>query len=121
MQFPRKNIVSTRRDEYAYERPEIRRRDYAPFILWTRTMLDERVQRHRKKAAKKSEERQIHRRAHHRLVRKVKHGAKNGHANRAQRNQSVFDFSSGKISRRDAPHANPDSHRSLEKTDVRFV
>ncbi len=47
--------------------------------------------------------------------------SKDRHPHGAERNQAMIDFSARKITRRETPHANPDSHSGLQITDLRFV
>ncbi len=51
----------------------------------------------------------------------IEQRAENRHPDRAERNQSVFDFAAGKISGRDAADSDADSDRGLQIADVRFV
>src|SRR6202041_1657647 len=51
----------------------------------------------------------------------IEQRAENRHSQRAERNQSVFNFAARKISRCDAADSNSDSHGRLQVANVRFV
>ena len=84
-------------------------------------MLDERVERNRVEASKKAEHRQIRSHGPNAQAMSRHKKTKEGHADRAKRDESIFNFPARKIARGETPNSNPDPHGSLQVTDLRFV
>src|SRR6202790_5237961 len=82
-------------------------------------MLKQRADRHDKKSAEESECRQQHEHRCERKSRDRQPETKNRNPQRTQWNQSVFNFPSGKISRRQATQADTNRDSRLQKTSAR--
>ncbi len=82
------------------------------FLLWD--MLNQRADRHDKEPAGKPQPRE---QQHHRIKRQSRNcqaQAETRHAQRAKRNQPVFDLPTGKKPRREAADSNPNGHCRLK-------
>ena len=121
MKYAGEKQISARRQKNPHERIQIRRRNHAAFLLGTGPMLNQSAHRHDKESSEETKQREMNRGRQHRLPGAVQKRAEHSHAHGAKRNQSILDFSAGKISRRHA--ADPDSqrHRRLQISNVFVV
>src|SRR5258705_11174910 len=84
-------------------------------------MLDERIERNSVEPAKNSEHRQVRSHAPNAQAMLRYQETEDGHANGPHRNQLGFDFSTRKITRREAPNSYANAHGRLQIADLRFV
>lgn len=84
-------------------------------------MLNQRTERHGEEPPKKSEQRQVNAGAEGRMAGIIKKRGEHRHSQRAERDQSVFNFSAGKIPGRNASEPNSNSHSRLQIADMSVV
>ena len=121
MQRAGEKVVGAGGKENSDERKQIRGGNHAAFFFRARAVLDQGVERHGEETAEKSEQCEMRAGALNCVAGIIKQRAKDGHAERAERDQAVFDFAAGEIPGDEAAHSDADSDRGLEIADVRFV
>ena len=114
MQNHRDEKINSRRREDANERKQVGRRQYAAFIFPGRAMLEQRRDGDDEEAAEESEQRQIHRHMAERKTVPPQQRGHDRHAHRTERDEAVFNFAAGKMTRRVTAQADADGCRRLE-------
>ena len=84
-------------------------------------MLDERVDGNREKAGEEPENPQVRRHREKREMRAREQGRNAGNADRAKRDEAVFDFIAGEISRGEAAYADAHRQRHQQQAGLRFL
>ncbi len=126
MKHNRESVIRARGEEDSDEGDQIRRRDHAALLLRPRPVLNQSVERHaRSNPAEKSEQQRrcsSDERTSKRIgAGAVKQRAEDRHAQRAERNQPIFDFSAGEIPGGKAAESNANGDRGLQIADMRVV
>ena len=99
----------------AHERKPVCGADDDAFFVFLRTVLDRGADRHNEKSAEESQRGQEQEHGPEGQVGNRQAESEDCHAHRAERNQSVFNFSGGEVTRGETAEAYPDRNGRLEE------
>src|SRR4029077_15394689 len=114
-------VICARSNTYAYERKPVCRAENAALVFLLRNVLNQRADWHDKESAGETQPREQQQHRFKCQSRNRQAEPQQRHAQRAQRNQPVFDLSARKKSSCEAADADSNGYRSLKKPSVRGV